>query len=139
MNGFLLDTQVISELIRPQPEATVVAWLEAQESDRLFLSVFSIGEIEKGIARVTDARRRAKLRKWLDEDVSATFAGQVLPVDEAVSITWGKALAQVNRPLPAIDSLIAATALHHGLTMVTRNEADMELPKLVVFNPWEMN
>lgn len=136
MNGFLLDTQVISELVRPQPSAKVIAWLEAQEAETLFLSVLSLGEIEKGIVRVADARRRAKLRVWLDKEVKVTFAGQVLAIDEEVATTWGKALAEVGRPLPAVDSLIAATALHHGLTMVTRNGRDMELPLLTVFNPW---
>ncbi len=137
MSGYLLDTQVISELVRPQPSAKVIAWLEAQEAETLFLSVLSLGEIEKGIARVTDARRRAKLRVWLDREVKTTFAGQVLAIDEEVATTWGKALAEVGRPLPAVDSLISATALYHGLTMVTRNGRDMELPLLTVFNPWE--
>jgi toxin FitB len=137
MSGYLLDTQVISELVRPQPSAKVIAWLEAQETETLFFSVLSVGEIEKGIAQVADARRRAKLRVWLDKEVKTTFAGQFLAIDEEVAMTWGKALAEVGRPLPAVDSLIAATALHHGLTMVTRNGRDMELPLLAVFNPWE--
>ncbi len=136
MTGYLLDTQVISELVRLQPSAKVITWLEAQEAETLFLSVLSVGEIEKGIARVADARRRAKLRVWLDKEVKVTFAGQVLAIDEEVATTWGKVLAEVGRPLPAVDSLIAATALHHGLTMVTRNGQDMELPRLTVFNPW---
>lgn len=134
--SWLLDTNVISELSRPAPEAKVAQWLSAHE-DELFLSVLTLGEIQKGISNLTDSRRRRRLASWLDHEIRPWFAGRLLPVDERVAVGWGRMQAQAGHPLPAIDSLIAATALEHGLTLATRNTADMARTGVSLFNPWE--
>ncbi|HSH94486.1 MAG TPA: type II toxin-antitoxin system VapC family toxin [Roseimicrobium sp.] len=137
MTGFLLDTNVLSETIRSNPEQRVVDWLVDQQDDSLFLSVLTIGELEKGIASVKDSKRKATLRRWLDDEIKVIFAGRILPIDQKTSTTWGKTLAAAGRPLPAIDSLLAATALQHGLTFVTRNTKDVSSTGVECLNPWE--
>lgn len=134
--SWLLDTNVISELARPTPDAKVAQWLSAHE-DELFLSVLTLGEIQKGITRLPDSRRRRRLTRWLDSEIRPWFSGRLLPVDETVSLRWGRMLAEAERPLLAVDSLIAATALNHGLTLATRNTADMARVGVSLFNPWE--
>lgn len=134
--SWLLDTNVISELSRPAPEAKVVQWLSAHE-DELFLSVLTLGEIQKGIASLPDSKRRRRLTRWLDAEIRPWFAGRLLPVDESVSLRWGRMLAEAGRPLPAVDSLIAATALTHDMTLATRNTQDLARTGVSLFNPWE--
>ena len=139
MTGFLLDTNVISELARPRPDLKVVSWIEAVEEDRLFLSVLTLGEIRKGIAGLTDASRRAAIENWLEKAVRPRFAGRILSVDEAVAERWGIVSAAASRagaPVPAIDGLLAASALHHDLTLVTRNAPDVAGAGVPVLNPW---
>lgn len=134
--SWLVDTNVISELSRPAPDAKVAQWLTAHE-DELFLSVLTLGEIQKGIASLPDSKRRRRLTRWLDAEIRPWFSGRLLPVDETVSLRWGRMLAEANQPLPAVDSLIAATALTHGLTLATRNTQDMARTGVSVFNPWD--
>jgi hypothetical protein len=135
--SYLLDTNVISETVRRQRNKLVVGWLEQIPAEALFVSVLTLGEIKKGIERLPDRRRREKLRLWLEHDVPAWFEGRVLPVDLAVADRWGRLLADVGRSVPTIDSLLAATALHHELRLVTGNVGDFNYPGLEVINPWQ--
>jgi len=137
--GFLLDTNVISELMKRRPNRRVVEWVDATPEEILYLSVITIGEIRKGIDLLNDEPRRATLQAWLDRDLRVRFAGRLLAFDDAVAERWGQleALAKRHRlPLPTIDAQLGATALHHGLTFVTRNTADIRPTGVPVFNPW---
>ncbi len=138
MSGFLLDTNVISELVRPKPEPKVKAWVAATDEDLLYLSVLTLGEIRKGIASLKDALRRVRLEAWLDGDLAVRFAGRILAIDLAVADRWGRLVAQADLKsrLPVIDGLLAATALQHNLTLVTRNTKDVAEIGVPVFNPW---
>lgn len=139
MSGFLLDTNVISELIRPKPEPRVAAWIHATDESLLFLSVLTLGEIRKGIAGLRESSRRIALESWLDSDLALRFAGRILSIDDGVADRWGRLAAQAAsaaRLLPVIDGLLAATALHHNLTLVTRNTKDVEITGVPLFNPW---
>lgn len=134
--SYLLDTNVISELVRPKPAKAVLVWFENIPSEALHISVLTLGEIRKGVEQMPEGMRREKLRLWLDHDLTDWFSTRVLPVDVAVADRWGRLLAQVGRPLPSIDSLLAATALHHELRLVTRNQKDFNYHGLEVINPW---
>jgi predicted nucleic acid-binding protein len=134
--SYLLDTNIVSETIRRQPDRTAISWLEQIPGEAMFVSVLTLGEIRKGIEPVADRKRRDKLRLWLDHELPAWFAGRLLPVDLAVADRWGRLLAEVGRPVPAIDSLLAATALHYDLALVTRNIRDFGYPGLEVINPF---
>ncbi len=134
--SYLLDTKVLSELRRKTPDAGVLEWFSGRPASTLYLSVLTLGELRKGIEGVADARRRMALTDWLETDLPAFFAGRVLGVDKQVADHWGRMLAAAGRPLPAIDSLLGATAAQHGLSMVTRNEQDFAGLSLDVINPW---
>ncbi len=138
MSGFLLDTNIISELVRPKPEPKVKAWVAATDEDLLHLSVLTLGEIRKGIASLKDASRRVRLEAWLDGDLAVRFAGRILAIDRAATDRWGRLAAQADLKsrLPVIDGLLAATALQHNLTLVTRNTKDVAETGVPVFNPW---
>jgi len=141
MNGFLLDTNIPSELIRPRPEPRVANWLKANDDDQLYVSVITLGEIRKGFTCVSEDKRRLKLERWLEEDLRPWFANRILPVDEAVAERWGvlDGKRQLRgTPLNTADGLIAATALEHGLTVVTRNVKDFAGLGVEVFNPWDV-
>jgi len=134
---YLLDTNVISELSRPSPDTRVVNWMRATPAEDQFLSVLSLGEVRHGIERLTGGARQEQLRLWLERDLQAIFADRLLAVTVAISERWGRLRAEVRRSVPAIDSLLAATALHHNLRLVTRNEQDFaKFPGLVIVNPW---
>jgi predicted nucleic acid-binding protein len=133
--SWLVDTNVLSELTRRTPDASVQQWLIEHEDD-LFISVLTLGELERGVRLAADAARQRRLRSWLEKDVRAWFAGRILPIDEEVALTWATALTRSKNPLPAIDSLIAATALTHDLVVVTRDEDDIARAGAKVFNPW---
>jgi len=137
--SYLLDTNVVSETIRRRQEKMVIAWLAQIPAEALFVSVLTLGEIRKGVEKLTDRKRREKLRTWLEHDLPAWFEGRVLPVDLAVADRWGRLLAEVGRPVPSIDSLLAATALHFELRLVTRNTGDFDYPGLEVIDPWQRN
>ena len=134
--SFLLDTNVVSEIARARPDRSVLAWFKATSDERLYLSVLSLGEIRKGVDRLPAGTRRRELTLWLEGELPTWFGARLLPVDAAVADRWGRVLAASARPLPAIDSLLASTALVHELTVVTRNVADFDVPDLMVVNPW---
>jgi predicted nucleic acid-binding protein len=134
--SYLLDTNVLSELRRKTPDAAVLEWFTRRPASTLYLSVLTFGELRKGIEGVPDAKRRMALTDWLETDLPAFFAGRILPVDAQVADRWGRLLSAAGRPLPAIDSLLAASAALHGLSMVTRNSRDFADLGLDVINPW---
>jgi len=134
--SYLLDTNVVSETIRRNPNKAVMSWLDQIPGEALFISVLTLGEIRKGIEALSDSRRREKLRLWLDHELPRWFDERVLPVDLAVADRWGRLLAEIGRSVPTIDSLLAATALHHDLRLVTHNVRDFDYPGLEVINPW---
>ena len=137
--NFLLDTCVLSELVKPQPEPKVVAWVGAQDEYCLFLSVITIGELHKGIAKLPDGPRRTRLEFWVAEDLTARFDKRILAVDSHVAASWGAMLGEAEAkgsPLPVVDALISATASVHGCVVVTRNVADFERTGIAVENPW---
>jgi len=137
---FLLDTCVISEMVKARPNQVVVRWIDSVEEGKLFLSVLSLGELEKGIAKMQDVSRKNVLREWLEQDLAERFAGRILPIDTSVAVAWGKMQGEAEKngsKLPVIDSLLAATAQTNGLTLVTRNVVDFERCGSRVFNPWE--
>jgi predicted nucleic acid-binding protein len=139
--SYLIDTNVLSELRRKQPDANVVAWFKPRARQSLYLSVLTLGEIRKGIERLDEAAgsvRRQSLIDWLEQDLPTFFLGRLLPVDTQVADRWGRLLASATRPLPAIDSLLAATALQHNLTMVSRNTRDFMGLNLDIINPWDV-
>jgi predicted nucleic acid-binding protein len=134
--SYLLDTNIVSETVRRNPNKAVIAWLDHLPGEALYVSVLTLGEIRRGIEALADRKRREKLRLWLEHELPAWFEGRVLPVDLAVADRWGRLLAEVGRPVPTTDSLLAATALHHELRLVTRNSGDFEYPGLQVINPF---
>lgn len=140
MAGFLLDTNVVSELMKRRPNRAVVTWVDQTPEPLIHLSVITLGEIRKGIDLLQDDDpKRAALQVWLDRDLRIRFAGRLLAFDDGVAERWGQLEAIVKRrrlTLPTIDTQLAATALHHGLTFVTRNTADVEPTGVPVINPW---
>lgn len=112
------------------------AWVEAVSPSALYLSVLTLGEIRHGVERLHDPRRKERLRAWLEQDLPAWFEDRLLPVSTEVADRWGRLLAEVGRPVPAVDSLLAATALQHDLRLVSRDTVDLRFPGLVVVNPW---
>jgi predicted nucleic acid-binding protein len=136
---FLLDTNVLAEAAKAEPDAPVVAWLRAQSALDLAISVLTLGEIRKGVALLPPGPRRTALEHWLAVDLPRQFTGRVLPVDEAAARAWGDLAAggrRLGRELPVIDGLLLATAAVHGLTLVTRDEADCADRGVPVLNPW---
>lgn len=139
MSGFLLDTNVVSELIKPQPGRGVANWIEATDEGLLYLSILTLGEIRKGISSLLDPLRRAKLEAWLDHDLSLRFSGRILAVDQAIADRWGRlsgSPAARAAPLPVIDGLLAATALQHDMTLVTRDTSHLPATGVAFLNPW---
>jgi predicted nucleic acid-binding protein len=139
MTGFLLDTNCISELVRLKPDPQVMAWIEAAEEGLLYLSVLTLGEIRKGLAALPQCKRRSRLETWLEVELQARFSGRILSIDASVVDRWGLLAAAKFRgkPLSAIDGLLAATAIHHNLTIVSRNVGDFTNTQAPVVNPWE--
>lgn len=134
--SFLVDTCALSELTKPAPMARVVDWFDAAPPEALFVSVLTLGEIRKGVERLAEGRRRARIAAWLETELPGWFEDRVLPVDAGATEEWGRLAAR--RPnLPAIDGLIAATALHRRLILVTRNEKDFADTGVDLLNPWE--
>ncbi|MCD6584610.1 MAG: type II toxin-antitoxin system VapC family toxin [Desulfobacteraceae bacterium] len=136
---YLLDTCVISELIKPQPNPKVVEWISNTEEIRLFISVLTIGELYKGIEKLPDNRKKSTLHKWVTYDLNRRFKNRIIDFDIQTARTWGKIqakLALLGKTLPAIDGLIAATGFFHDLVVVTRNIKDMEISGVDLLNPW---
>jgi predicted nucleic acid-binding protein len=139
VNGFLLDTNVVSELIKAKPSPKVTQWVQATDEALLYLSVLTIGEIQKGISSLSNMSRRAGLTTWLTHDLVPRFSGRILPIDLAVAERWGELCgsAAVRRaPLPVIDGLLAATALEHRLTFVMRDTQHLVATGVAFFDPW---
>ena len=134
--SYLLDTDVLSELRRKSPNTGVVGWFTQRPASTLYLSVLTLGELRKGIEGLGDAKRRMTLTDWLETDLPGFFAGRILGIDSQVVDRWGRLVAAAGRPLPAIDSLLGATAAQHGLSLVTRNKQDFAGLGLDVINPW---
>jgi predicted nucleic acid-binding protein len=136
--SFVLDTCALSETARPSPDAGFMAWLDRQDSAALFLSVLTIGEIEKGLAALPPGRKRTTLSNWLGT-MRSVYAARVLPIDDAIAALWGRMAADAERrgrAMSVVDGLIAATARHHGYAVVTRNASDFEPSGVPVLNPW---
>lgn len=134
--SYLIDTNILSELRRKSANPGVVEWFAQRPATTLYLSVLTLGEIRKGIEGDSDLSRRQILLDWLETDLPAFFTGRVLSVDAAVADRWGRLVAAAGRPLPAIDSLLAATALEHDLVLITLNVKDFAGLPVEIFNPW---
>ena len=137
---YLLDTCVISELVKQRPSTRVVEWLRQQDPDSLYLSFVTVGEIKKGIAKRGGDARALKLEKWLKATILGTFADRILPVERNVSLEWGRICGEgerIGKKRSAIDALIAATAFVHKMKLVTRNVDDMAGMGVPIFNPFE--
>ena len=134
--SYLIDTNVLSELRRKTPDPAVARWFAERPAGTLYLSVLTLGELRKGIDALPETPRKLALLDWLEAELPMFFAGRILAVDTKVADRWGRLVAQAGRPLPAIDSLLAATALTHGLTLITRNLKDFQHPDLAVLDPW---
>lgn len=136
---FLLDTNVLSEAARPEPDPGLAGWLEGQSALDLSISVLTLGEIRKGILLLPEGPKREQLHEWLRTELTRQFTDRVLPVDEAVSLAWGRLTAEGRRSgrrVPVIDGLLLATAAVHGIALVTRNERDCAGRGVPVLNPW---
>lgn len=138
--SYLLDTCVISEFVKKKPEPKVIRWLKNCREDKLYLSVLTLGEIQKGISLLSDAKKKMPLTTWLHEELPIRFEGRIIGINEDVALQWGQILGKSQVKgiiIPAIDGLIAASALVHHLTVVTRNKKDIEKSGVSIFDPWE--
>jgi toxin FitB len=137
--SYLLDTNAISEWVKPRPDPAVVRWFDQVDEDRTYLSVITLGEIRKGIERLPDSRRRDRLDAWLSDELPDRFTGRILPIDATIANHWGRLLARTETagtPVAGTDALIAATALTHHLQVVTRNVAHFHPTGVDVACPW---
>ena len=134
--SYLLDTNVLSELRRKTPNNGVVQWFSKRPTSTLYLSVLTLGELRKGAESAIEAEHKMQLLDWIETDLIHFFSGRILNIDAQIAYRWGTLIAQAGRPLPAIDSLIGATASHHGLSLVTRNTKDFANLGLDIINPW---
>jgi toxin FitB len=137
--SYLLDTNAVSEWVKPRPDPGIARWLDEVDEDRTYLSVITLGELRKGVDRLADGRRRARLDRWLASDLPDRFGERVLPVDAAVADEWGRLLARAENAGTSVggtDALIAATAKAHGLHVVTRNVAHFRDAGVDVLSPW---
>lgn len=136
---YLLDTSVVSELVKPKPEEGVIRWLRERDDALLFLSVLTLGELHMGVARLPAGGRKQRLVNWLDEELARRFEGRLLAVDAETAVEWGRLRAAASargESLPVVDSLIAATAIVHHLTVATRNVKDLVRCGAPIFDPW---
>ncbi|MEW6086045.1 MAG: type II toxin-antitoxin system VapC family toxin [Chloroflexota bacterium] len=137
---YLLDTCVISELVAKQPNARVLEWIDLVDPDGVFLSVITIGEITKGIEKLPSSKRKQELTDWLENELLIRFQENLIELDVNILIRWGQLNAKLEsngQKMPAVDSLIAATALSRGLILVTRNETDFAGTDVEILNPWK--
>ena len=134
---YLIDTNVLSELRKKRPNSSVALWMQDRPRQSLYLSVLTLGEIRKGVEQLPASARRQTLFDWLSVDLPNYFVGRLLPIDQLVADRWGTLLANAGRPLPAIDALLAATAIEHQLTLVTRNTKDFIGLGVDLMNPWD--
>lgn len=137
---YLLDTCLVSELVKPKPNNSVIKWLNSCNENDLFLSVITIGEIQKVISKVSDLNLKSKLENWLNNDLRERFKNRIINIDESISVEWGNIQGVSEKKgikLPAIDSLIASTVIVYNLTLVTRNTDDFKNTGISIFNPWD--
>lgn len=140
MSGFLLDTNCISELVRTHPDPRVLEWIGAADESLLYLSVLTLGEIRKSIAVLPSSHWRTRLETWLELELRSRFAGRILSIDADIADRWGilaAAAKKMGKALSAIDGLLAATALHHNLTIVSCNVGDLAATQVPMVNPWQ--
>jgi len=140
--SYLIDTCCISELVKKSPNPNVVKWFANRDELSMYLSVITFGELRKGIEKLPGSKKKKELNRWIKEDLKHRFKNRVLSINIKEVNKWGEILATAEkngRPLPAIDSLIAATALVHDLSVITRNKQDMEGSEVEVINPWNYN
>jgi toxin FitB len=138
--SFLLDTNVVSEWVKPHPNSNVVSWLAQLDEDRVFISVIAFAEIRRGIELMPIGRRRERLAQWLAEELPARFEHRILRIDQQVAETWGVIMVQGQKrglTLGSIDAFVAATAQAHSLTLVTRNIKDFKAIGVPILDPWE--
>ena len=136
--SFLLDTNAVSEWVKPRPNPGLIGWMEAADEDRIFISVISLAELRYGMERMAAGRRRSRLEQWLRHELPLRFESRILPLDAQVAEAWGKTVSRsetAGRPIGAMDAFLAATAETHHLTLVTRNVSDFSLLQAVL-NPW---
>jgi predicted nucleic acid-binding protein len=136
---YLLDTCVISEIIKPKPNKNVISWVQNKKSNSLYLSVLSLGEIEKGIEKSPSDIRKNKLKLWLEDDLKKHFQGRIIPIDVEIATRWGnlQGIAELRgKPMPTVDGLIAVSGLVRHCIVVTRNVSDMQQSSAELFNPW---
>lgn len=137
--NFLLDTNIVSEWMKPRPNAGVIDWLAEADEDRIFISVVTIAEVRYGIERLPQGVRRERLNTWLTDDLPLRFEARVLPIDAKTGDCWGRVMARgrdAGRPAGAMDAFIAATSERYDLTLATRNGSDFEALGIRVVNPW---
>jgi predicted nucleic acid-binding protein len=137
---YLLDTNAISEWVKPRPDPGVVRWFDQVDEDRTYLSVITLGELRKGIDRLVNGRRRQRLDHWLTIELPERFANRILPIDSTTADQWGRLLARTETAGTTIhgtDALIAATALAHQLQVVTRNVAHFQPTGIDILSPWQ--
>ena len=135
--SYLIDTSVLSEAVRPRPAAPVLRWLRSVPDSALHLSVLTVGELRSGSERLGEGTHKERLRLWLEQELPAWFGDRLLPITPVVADRWGRLVSEAGRSVAAIDSLLAATAIVHGLRLVTRHAKDFAFPGLQVINPWE--
>ncbi len=136
--NFLLDTNAVSEWVKPRPNAGLIRWMESADEDRIFLSVISLAELRYGVERMSAGARRSRLEEWLREQLPLRFEGRILSVDHNVAEAWGRTVSRseaLGRPMGVMDAFLSATAEIHRLTLVTRNVSDFPTLKSIV-NPW---
>lgn len=136
--NFLLDTNAISEWVKPRPNPGLMRWMESADEDTVFLSVISLAELRYGVERMPVGRRRRSLDDWLHHELPLRFENRILPVDDIIADAWGKSVSRseaAGRPISAMDAFLSATAEVHRMTLVTRNVSDFSLLRAIV-NPW---
>lgn len=138
--SYLLDTCVISEALTKQPNPNVLEFVDNLDPEEVYLSAITIGELFKGIAKLPASRRKNDLQTWFEDEFLVRYEGRILPLDAAVLMTWGRLMAKLETKgcvMPLMDSLIAAIAFTHDMTLVTRNVSDFENSGAQIVNPWK--
>ncbi|MDF5731686.1 MAG: type II toxin-antitoxin system VapC family toxin [Rhizonema sp. PD38] len=140
MSRYLLDTNVISEVVRPVPHEALLQWLSPLPESSLYLSAITIGELVKGIVALEEGQKKTRLKRWMNTDIPALFAGRILSYDEQAARLWGVWSGEgkrIGRSVPLLDAQIAATAARYDCVLVTRNHKDIERLPVQICNPWE--
>ena len=138
--NYVLDTNVISELISKRPDRKIVEWLDRLDPNTIYLNVITIGEIRKGIEKLPPSKRRETVREWLETDLLFRFQGRILEITTEVMLVWGELVGRLEKegkPISAIDSLIAAIVLQRNYCLATRNEYNFQYTGVTIINPWK--